>query len=207
MLGANSLAVGSDNEQKAQSSLLVGSNLYNTQNHSLVIGQYNKNMSNLALSVGNGSIISESNALEVFTDGSLHAGVDNTSTEESIHILGDFNNVSGSQAKTIGSDNYINNADHAIAIGKNLSVDSKETVAIGKYNEPIVASSEEEEAILVVGTGTGVANDSDMRNSLLIRKNGDIEMGEGVLKIQEGKVLLEAPQGGISMGIFTPTQD
>lgn len=98
----------------------------------------------------------------------------------------------GSSASfAVGSGNSINgSATYSSALGQGLTVDFDSSVVIGSHNQPKVSQViSNGPTVLVLSSGNGISGHADEKKNVM-----------EVYK--DGSVIINEPQGDISMGIF-----
>ncbi|WP_299216164.1 hypothetical protein [uncultured Aquimarina sp.] len=160
----------------------------------------------IALGVDNaakafGSVaIGNENTIETAVSNSITLGSGNTINGNALSafILGEVNTVSGIHSLALGANNNAGGNGN-IAMGRGLTTNNKDAIALGYFNTEISGSPtgyNVNQPLLIVGNGTDQMNTS---NALVIRHNGNT--------LLNGALTIDGDNTGSGIGYTLPSQD
>lgn len=143
--GPNALAIGVETQSKSDNTVALGSSVTTSLNNSIGIGSIvNANgVSSVAIghtvetsgtsavNIGNANVGASKYSVLIGSYNTINHN-DHLENPEGDVLIGSVNIVQdGYYATALGKDNEINNANYAVAVGRNASVTTNESVAIG----------------------------------------------------------------------------
>lgn len=173
--GYGSGAFGNNNAVTGNNSFAFGNHHVVDTNNRFVIGKYSRNDSAL-FTVGNGDANQVSNALAVYSDGTVLVDKFATQSHEVVNLetlrkMGTLSNILGDTAQNsvVGGRQSANNAPNSLIFGYGLLNNSQKegSAAFGYYNET------SNDMMFAIGVGTG-SSSSQRANAFEVHFNGKV---------------------------------
>ncbi|WP_298543380.1 hypothetical protein [uncultured Aquimarina sp.] len=153
-----------------------------------------------AAKAGSSVVLGSNNSIEFGSSSSVALGLSNTINGNglSAFAIGDGNTASGIFAGAIGANNNAGGNGN-IAIGRGLTTNNKDAIALGYFNTEIVGSPgvpNPNQPLLILGNGTDAMNTS---NALVMLHNGKTTLN--------GELTIDGDNTGAGTSYTFPAQD
>lgn len=186
--GDHAVAFGYGNTCSGRTTLAQG--LYNivTAKDSVAFGQRNTVNGDQAFAAGQQNEVSARMGVAIGyknkatnTD-SIAIGYQNTSSGSASVAMGDTCEASGTSSTAMGYKTKSAGA-YSSTFGQNTQATNSGEVAMGAYNKSTTSTDASEQTSFSFGIGTSETN---RKNALEIKKNGDVYIGDKLLSVKEG---------------------